>query len=84
MSSRSIGVTNVVLSRLDDVVGDPVALLLGLEQVAAEPLVLGPGLEHVPQQLGASAAVFWPASVKQVEEDAILRNQGEPGHGRRT
>ena len=36
MSSRSIGVTNVWLRRSDDVVRDPVALLLADEDVARE------------------------------------------------
>ena len=70
MSSRSIGVTKVELSALDDFVGDLVALLLGLEDLAAEALVVGPGEHHLVEQPRRVQGVL--ASLdEEVEEGAV-------------
>ena len=59
MSSRSIGVTKVVLSALDDVVGDPVALLLGEQDLASRaPLSSGQLLEHLLEHAGRAKRVL--------------------------
>jgi hypothetical protein len=65
---------------LDDVVGDPVALLLGLEDVGREARFVGPALEKVAQELRRPKRVL-PFFGEQIEEDAVLGNEGEPGHG---
>ncbi len=61
------------LHSLDDVVGDPVALLLGLEDVAREPTVVGPLVEHLLEQPCGAQGVF-PRLDEEVEEGAVARD----------
>ena len=58
------------------VVGDPVALLLGLEDLAAEPVVVGPGAHHLVEQPRRLQGVL-PGLDEEVEEGAIARQEGE-------
>jgi hypothetical protein len=59
---------------LDDVVGDPVPLLLGLEDVPREAAVVGPPVEHVAQQFCGPQGVL-TALGEEAEEDAVLGNE---------
>jgi len=61
------------IQALDDGVGDPVALLLGLEDVRSKPLVIRPLLQHVAQELRRAQRVL-AAFGEQIEEDAVLRD----------
>ena len=70
MSSRSIGVTKVVVEPFDDLVGDPVALLLGLQDLAAEALVVGPAVHHLVEQAGRVQGVL-PGLDEEVEEGPV-------------
>ena len=71
MSSESIGVTKFELTRWDEVVGDPVSLLLGKQDLACELGALGPALEHLPEQLRRPDRV--PTRLReQVEENVVL------------
>ena len=81
MSSPSIGVTKVELTPLDDVVGDPVALLLGEQDLAREPALVGPVLEHLLEQARGAQGVL-PRLVEEVEEDAVLGTSEGSGTGR--
>ena len=66
----------------DDVVGDPVALLLGLEDLPVQALAaVGPPLEHLAQQLGRAQGVL-PRLGEEVEEDSVLGREGEACHRR--
>ena len=80
MSSRSSGVTKVVLSAVDDVVGDLVALLLGEQDLAGQAAIVGPALEHLLQQVRGAERVL-TGLVEEVEEDAVARDQGGQRHG---
>ena len=82
MSSRSIGVTNVELSRVMDVVRDPVALLLADHDLAGEVGAVGPVGQHLVEQVGAAHDVG-RRLLEQVEELPVLRGEdlGEPRHG---
>ena len=66
---------------VDDVVGDPVALLLADQDLAAKPARVGPLLHQPAQELGGVQDVR-PRLVEEVEELAILGNETESGHGR--
>src|SRR4051794_33938391 len=59
---------------LDDVVGDPVALLLAHDDVARELGVVGPGREHPLEQVGGADDVR-AGLLEQVEELAFLRRE---------
>ena len=59
---------------LDDVVGDPVALLLGLQHVAGEAALVGPHVHHLVEQLRRAYGVP-PRLAEQVEEGAIPRKK---------
>src|SRR3954447_17225858 len=56
---------------LDDVVRDPVALLLAHDDVARQLSVVGPLVEHALEQLGGADAVV-PGLLEEVEELALL------------
>ena len=83
MSSRSIGVTNVVVEALDDVVRDPVALLLADQDVARQVLALGIVAQHLVEQVGGAHDVA-AGLLEEVEELAVLAGEdlGQTGHGR--
>src|SRR4051794_21909385 len=67
---------------LDDVVRDPVALLLADHDLARERGVVGPLLEHPLEQLGGAHDVR-ARLLEEVEELAFLGGEqlGEPRHG---
>jgi hypothetical protein len=63
----------------DDLLGDPVSLLLSLEDVAGDSRVLGPGLEHLLEQLRPSEDVG--ASLREkLEVDRIPACDGAEWH----
>ena len=83
MSSRSIGVTNVVVEPLDQVVRDPVALLLADQDVAARGPALSGQLRSSWSSRSAAADDVAAGLLEQVEELAVGRGEhlGEPRHG---
>ena len=68
---------------LDDVVGDPVALLLADEDVAGELLAIRPAAEHLVEEVGGAGDVA-PRLLEEVEELAVARGEdlGQTGHAR--
>ena len=66
---------------LDDVVGDPVALLLGLEDLAREAPVVGPGVHHLVEQARGVQRVLARLD-EEVEEGAVAGQEGEARHAR--
>ncbi len=81
MSSRSNGVTNVRLTQIDDLVGEPVALVLELLHLASDAVApFGKGLEQVDDRLGDRDGVL-RRPVVEVEELAFLRYEADAGHG---
>ena len=74
MSSRSIGVTKVVLSRwmMSWVIRSPSCSALRMSR--GEAAVLGPVLEQVPQQLRGAQRVLAGLG-EEVEEDAVLGDE---------
>ena len=71
MSSRSIGVTKVVLRRwmMSCVIRSPSCSALRMS--VKRPCVIGPLLEHVAQQLRGAQRVLAPFG-EEIEEDAVL------------
>ena len=53
MSSRSNGVTKVLLTRLDDLVGGLVGVVLGVAHPVGDVLAVGAVAEHLGQDSGA-------------------------------
>ena len=84
MSSRSNGVTNVVVEPLDDVVGDAVALVLAdrRSRAASSPWS-GHCSSMLLEQLGGADAVA-PRLLEEVEELALLGREElrQPAHAR--
>jgi hypothetical protein len=81
MSSRSIGVTKVELRRWMMFVGDPVALLLGLEDLPRELALVGPGAHHRVEQARRLEGV--PAALdEEIEEAEVAGEQRQPSHRR--
>ena len=74
MSSRSIGVTNVLFSRWIDVVRDPVAVLLADQDVPREVGLLGIVAQHLVEQVGAAHDVR-RGLLEQVEELTVLGDE---------
>ena len=79
MSSRSSGVTKVVLSRrmMSWVILSPSCSASRISR--ARSAIVGPALEHLLQQLGGAQRVL-TGLVEEVEEDAVARNQGGQRH----
>src|SRR4051812_21993819 len=71
-----------LVEALDDVVRDPVALLLADHDLARQLAMVGPAVEHVLEDLAGLDDVA-PGLLEQVEELALARREesGEPGHG---
>jgi hypothetical protein len=61
-------------------VGDPVALLLGLEDLPREVALVGPPAHHLVEQAGGVEGVL-PGLDEEVEEDAVARQERETNHG---
>src|SRR3954454_20610983 len=72
-----------LVEALDDVVRDPVALLLADHDVARQLAVVRPPVEHVLEDLAGLDDVA-ASLLEQVEELALARREesGEPGHSR--
>ena len=68
---------------LDDVVRDPVALLLADHDLAGELAVVGPALEHLLEQ-SAARTMLRAGLLEQVVELALARREelGQAGHRR--
>src|SRR3954452_13756371 len=71
-----------LVEALDDVVRDPVALLLADHDLAGQLAVIGPAIEDVLEDLARLDDVP-PRLLEQVEELTLARREesGEPGHG---
>ena len=84
MSSRSIGVDERLVQALDDVVRDPVALLLADDDVARELTVVGPLIQHPFEEPGGPHDVR-AGLLEEVEELALLGREqlGQLHHGAR-
>jgi hypothetical protein len=65
----------------DDVVGDPVPLLLRLQDLPRKPGVVGPGAHHFVKQLSGAHGVLAGLG-EEVEESGVARQEGEASHGR--
>ena len=63
-----------LIEPLDDVVGDPVTLLLGLQHVAGKSGLVGPDPHHLVEELGSANRVL-PGLAEKVEEGAIPREE---------
>src|SRR3954452_18318431 len=61
---------------LDDVVGDPVPLLLGVEDLAREAAVVGPGAHHLVEQPCGLQRVL-PGLDEEVEEGSVAGQERE-------
>ena len=72
-----------VVEPVDQVMGDPVAVLLADQDVAREVLLLGVAAQHLVEQVG-SAHDVGGGFLEEVEELAVLRHEhlGKTGHGR--
>src|SRR5439155_21193178 len=66
---------------LDDVMCDPIALLLGEKDLAREPAIVGPGLEHLLQEPRGPERVL-PRLVEEVEEHPVPRYEAGEWHRR--
>src|SRR5919204_1848823 len=64
---------------LDDVVRDPVTLLLGEQDLAREAALVGPLLEHLLQHAGGPEGVL-AGLIEEIEEDPVARNEAGKRH----
>ena len=77
MSSRSIGVTNVVVEAIDDVVRDPVAFVLALEDLAGQVAGVREVDEHPLEQVRRLHHVL-TGLLKQLEVSPVARREQVP------
>ena len=82
MSSPSIGVTKVVLTRwtISWVILSPSCSASRISR--ARPPVVGPALEHLLRAAARRAAVFWPARLKRSKKTRSRGNERGQLHGR--